>query len=125
MNLENRFGDVETNRRDRLHIWLLRIVVTSTATTSLALTCRWRNRPQHHKRTLRSAAKPLDQDAVAKAAVADYQRTLADANPMLVLSPDARFLRTFETGPGAETMRRLCFARPNPGCGVTTKEILR
>jgi modulator of FtsH protease HflC len=30
-----------------------------------------------------------------------YQRTLADANPMLVLSPDARFLSTFETGPPA------------------------
>jgi modulator of FtsH protease HflC len=30
-----------------------------------------------------------------------YQRTLSDANPMLVLSPDARFLRTFEAGPPA------------------------
>jgi membrane protease subunit HflC len=30
-----------------------------------------------------------------------YQRTLADANRMLVLSPDARFLRSFETGPPA------------------------
>ena len=30
-----------------------------------------------------------------------YQRTLADASPMLVLSPDARYLHTFETGPSA------------------------
>src|SRR5262249_602325 len=51
MNLENRLGDIETNRRDHLHGWLLRIVATSTATTSLALTCRWRSRPQHHKPT--------------------------------------------------------------------------
>src|SRR5262245_47628324 len=51
MNLENRLGDIETNRRDHLHGWLLRIVATSTATTSLALTCRWRSRPQHQLRT--------------------------------------------------------------------------
>jgi hypothetical protein len=36
-----------SSRRDHLHAWFLRIVVTSTATTSLALTCRWRSRPQH------------------------------------------------------------------------------
>ncbi len=39
MNLEDRLGDIETDRCDREHAWLLRIVVTSTATTSLALTC--------------------------------------------------------------------------------------
>jgi hypothetical protein len=26
MSLKNRFGDVETDCRDRLHVWLLRIV---------------------------------------------------------------------------------------------------
>ena len=50
MDLKNRFGNVETNRRDRLHICLLQIVVTSAATTSWALTCRWRSRPQHQDR---------------------------------------------------------------------------
>src|SRR6476659_5202996 len=51
VNLKNRLGDVETDRCDRVHAWLLRIVVTSKATTPVALTCRWRSRPQHHVRT--------------------------------------------------------------------------
>jgi hypothetical protein len=34
---------------DRLHLLLLRIVGISTAPTSMALTCRWRSRPQHQK----------------------------------------------------------------------------
>src|SRR5271154_6537822 len=50
MNLKNCLPDVETDCRDRLHTWLLRIVGASTAPTSMALTCRWRSRPQHHKR---------------------------------------------------------------------------
>jgi hypothetical protein len=29
----------------------LKSVVTPSATTSMALTCRWRSRPQHHKQT--------------------------------------------------------------------------
>jgi hypothetical protein len=37
--------------RDRLHVWLLRIVGALTAPTSMALPCRWRSRPQHHLRT--------------------------------------------------------------------------
>ena len=37
--------------RDRLHAWLLQIVGALTAHTFMALTCRWRSRPQHHKRT--------------------------------------------------------------------------
>src|SRR5262249_2422071 len=41
----------ETDGRDRLHVWLLRIVGASTAPTSMALPCRWRSRPQHQKRT--------------------------------------------------------------------------
>jgi len=28
VNLENQLGDIETDRRDRLRLWLLRIVVT-------------------------------------------------------------------------------------------------
>ena len=51
MNLKNRLGDVETDCRDRLHDLLLRIVRALTAPTSLALSCRWRSRPQHHQET--------------------------------------------------------------------------
>src|SRR5215472_15375508 len=51
VDLKNGLGDVETNCRDRLHIWLLRIVGASTAPTSMALPCRWRSRPQHQKAT--------------------------------------------------------------------------
>src|SRR5262245_20540742 len=51
MDLKNRLGDIETDCRDRLHVWLLRIVGALTAPTSMALPCRWRSRPQHQKRT--------------------------------------------------------------------------
>src|SRR5262249_28356761 len=48
---KNRSCNIETNCRDRLHVWLLRIVGASAAPTSMALPCRWRSRPQHQKRT--------------------------------------------------------------------------
>src|SRR5262245_38967055 len=51
VHLKDRLSNIQTNRRDRLHAWLLRIAVTSTATTSLALACRWRSRPQHQNPT--------------------------------------------------------------------------
>jgi len=51
MNLKDRLRDIETDRRHRLPDWLLRIVGALTAPTSMALTCRWRSRPQHQKRT--------------------------------------------------------------------------
>src|SRR4029077_14705273 len=51
VDLKNRLGDIETNCRDRLHVWLLRIVGALTAPTSMALPCRWRSRPQHQKPT--------------------------------------------------------------------------
>src|SRR5918994_4926402 len=51
VNLKTRLGDVETDCRNRLHVWLLRIVGALTATTSMALMCRWRSRPQHQNRT--------------------------------------------------------------------------
>src|SRR5262249_47720 len=51
VDLKNRLSDIETNCRDRLHVWLLRIVGASTAPTSMALPCRWRSRPQHQKQT--------------------------------------------------------------------------
>src|SRR5580704_19610728 len=50
MNLKDRFRDIETECRNHLHIWLLRIVGALPAPTSVALTCRWRSRPQHQKR---------------------------------------------------------------------------
>src|SRR5262245_13107811 len=59
VNLKNRLGDIETNCRDRLHVWLLRIVGALTAPTSMALACRWRSRPQHQKRTKCAAAKSI------------------------------------------------------------------
>src|SRR6202008_1082477 len=58
VDLKNRLGDIETDCRDRLHVWLLRIVGALTAPTSMALPCRWRSRPQHQKRTNR--ARPGD-----------------------------------------------------------------
>src|SRR5215469_16649362 len=51
VDLKNRLSDVETDRRDPWHAALLRIVVTPAATTSMALTCRWRSRPQHQEPT--------------------------------------------------------------------------
>src|SRR5260370_38566799 len=51
VDLKNRLGDIETNCRDRLHVWLLRIVGALTAPTSMALACRWRRRPQHQKQS--------------------------------------------------------------------------
>jgi hypothetical protein len=51
VHLKDRLGDVETDCRDRLHNWLLRIVGALTAPTSMALTCQWRSRPQHQLRT--------------------------------------------------------------------------
>src|SRR6516165_4318520 len=58
VDLKNRLRDVETDRRDPVHAALLRIVVTPAATTSMALTCRWRSRPQHHSRTI--AARQME-----------------------------------------------------------------
>src|SRR6185436_5371872 len=58
VNLKDRLRDIQANCRDRLHARLLRIVGASTAPTSVALTRRWRSRPQHHKRTSRSRTWP-------------------------------------------------------------------
>src|SRR6266542_5449857 len=51
MDLKNRLCDVETNRRDSLHGPVLRIRSPPWRPRSVALTCRWRSRPQHHFRT--------------------------------------------------------------------------
>src|ERR1700694_5919198 len=47
--------------------WLLRIVVTSTATTSLALACRWRSRPQHQNRNFQAYHVSGDAAGIAPA----------------------------------------------------------
>jgi hypothetical protein len=47
VNLENRLRYIQTDCRDRLHDLPPRIVGALTAPTSMALTCRWRSRPQH------------------------------------------------------------------------------
>ena len=47
VDLEYRLGDIETDCRNRLHAWLLQIVGALPAPTFMALTCRWRSRPQH------------------------------------------------------------------------------
>src|ERR1700691_3695998 len=54
VTLKDRLRDVETECRDRLHVWLLRIVGALTAPTSMALTCRWWSRPQHQQATSRT-----------------------------------------------------------------------
>jgi hypothetical protein len=59
VHLKDRLRNIETDRCDSLHDWLLRIVGALTAPTSLALMCQWRSRPQHQKRTLRSAPNLL------------------------------------------------------------------
>src|SRR5438067_9502602 len=51
VHLKHRLRDVEADRRNRLHSWLLRIVGALAAPTSMALACRWRSRPQHQLRT--------------------------------------------------------------------------
>src|SRR5215813_7638922 len=40
VDLKKRLSNIETDGRDRLHVWLLRIVGASTAPTSMALPCR-------------------------------------------------------------------------------------
>src|SRR5205807_3790500 len=56
VNFKNRFCDIETNCRDRLHGLAPPNQVTPLATMVVALTCRWRSRPQHQKRTISMGA---------------------------------------------------------------------
>src|SRR3990172_899649 len=69
VHLKYRLCDIETDCGDLLHDWLLRIVGALTAPTSMALMCRWRSRPQHHKRTcalLRSLTSNRSTDGSAR-----------------------------------------------------------
>src|SRR5262252_9259137 len=81
VDLKNRLRDIETDCRDCLHVWLLRIVGASTAPTSMALPCRWRSRPQHQKQTsapfTRSPRRRVRAASAHEAAVGDrstYER---------------------------------------------------
>jgi hypothetical protein len=58
VHLKDRLSDIKTDCCDRLHAWLLRIVGASAGPTSMTLTCRWRSRPQHQKRTHALQQKP-------------------------------------------------------------------
>src|SRR5512144_555977 len=51
MHLKNRLRNIETDCLNRLH-GLFSIGGALTAPTFMALTCRWRSRPQHQKRIL-------------------------------------------------------------------------
>src|SRR4029434_8456242 len=57
VQLKTRLGDVETDCLNCLQVWLLSIVGALTAPTFMALTCRWRSRPQHQKRTCAAQLK--------------------------------------------------------------------
>src|SRR5208282_2549556 len=58
VDLKDRLRNIETNRRDRVHVQLPQILAAPSATTSMALTCQWRSRPQHQKRTLSATSPP-------------------------------------------------------------------
>jgi hypothetical protein len=58
VDLENRLGDIETGCRNRLHVWLFQIVGALTAPTFMAITCRWRSRPQHQELMKPLSAQP-------------------------------------------------------------------
>src|ERR1700757_4142060 len=62
MHLKDRLCDIETDCRNRLHRELLRIVGASNGAHSLARSCPWRSRPQHHKLT---SAHPYSIKAVS------------------------------------------------------------
>src|SRR5260370_15100311 len=47
VNLEDRLGDVQTDCRDRLHGAAPLNRGSLNSATSMALSCRWRSRPQH------------------------------------------------------------------------------
>src|SRR6266404_7044636 len=58
--------------------WLLRIVGALTAPTSMALTCRWRSRPQHQKQTSTVATATSVRWHRAAGAPGLISRTLAE-----------------------------------------------
>src|SRR3954452_9050906 len=74
---------------------LLRIAGALTAPTSMALTCRWRSRPQHQKRTL------------APQQTASLFDHLVGGDQQARRNGQAKCLRRFEVDDGFELRRRL------------------
>src|SRR5262249_39345199 len=68
MNLKNRLCDVETDRRHSLHGPVLRI---RSPTATMAPTCRWRSRPQHH---LRKSAAHFSGQEIWRSLHVDHER---------------------------------------------------
>src|SRR6266487_3011190 len=87
MDLKNRLCDVEANRRDSLHGPVLRIRSPPWRPRSVALTSRWRSRPQHHNRThaLQQTAYSITSSARASR-VGGMVRLSALAAPRLITS---------------------------------------
>ncbi len=70
MDLKNRLCDVETNRRDSLHGPVLRIRSPPWRPRSVALTCRWRSRPQHQNPTSRDPSDWRDANGLHRLSAA-------------------------------------------------------
>jgi hypothetical protein len=66
VHLKDRLGDVETDCRDRLHNWTPPNRGALAAPTSMALTCRWRSRPQHHDGLMRCTGTAPDKTFIGR-----------------------------------------------------------
>src|SRR5262245_180305 len=114
VDLKNRLRDIETDCRDRLHVWLLRIVGVSTAPTSMALPCRWRSRPQHQKRTFCIAADFLfddlyrEQQAIGRVSTALSSRFLTPLFTMWAVAFAKHPLRKAAWSSGSSCRRLTC-----------------
>src|SRR5207253_7737687 len=86
VNPKDRLCDVETNCCDRMHVWLLRIVGALAAPTSMALTCRWRSRPQHQVRMVSLYNRAVNEPLFAELSAWLTQAGLAGASETDILS---------------------------------------
>src|SRR6266699_80467 len=81
MDLKNRLCDVETDRRDSLHGPVLRIRSPPWRPRSVALTCRWRSRPQHQDRTLNGLTSYLRYSGLTRGSDGDFRAAVLDRSP--------------------------------------------
>jgi hypothetical protein len=65
VDLKYRLGNVETDCRDRLHDLAPPNRGGLTARTSMALTCRWRSRPQHQQRKIAKTQASYGLDCIS------------------------------------------------------------
>src|SRR6516225_12120673 len=98
-------------KTDRLHLWLLRIVGASTAPTSMALTCRWRSRPQHQKQTY--AVQQIQLNAAMISLTSGFMWKLLDG--AMLTRPPASSIARATTGPTAAI-----FVRSSPCRSVSS-----